>query len=119
MSRVKRGYKARRRRKKLIKHAKGYYGLKSKIIRRATEAIRKAWVYMYRDRRNRKRDFRSLWIARISAATRQNGLNYSRFMKGLKDNKIALDRKILSDIAIREPQDFLRLIELARSSLSS
>ena len=117
MSRVKRGYKARRRRKKMIRHAKGYWGLKSKVYRRAREAVMKAWTYSYRDRRSRKRDFRRLWIARINAAARQNGTNYSRFIKGLKDHKVALDRKVLADIAVREPQDFARLVELASSPL--
>jgi len=117
MSRVKRGYKARRRRKKILKHAKGYWGLRSKVYRRAHEAVLKAWAYSYRDRRNRKREFRRLWIARINAAARQNGMNYSKFIKGLKDRNVALDRKVLADIAVREPQDFARLVEYARSPL--
>lgn len=115
MSRVKRGFKTRRRRKKIIKHAKGYWGLRSKVYRRAKEAVMKAWAYSYRDRRNRKRDFRRLWIARINAAARNKGINYSRFMKGLKDNNIELDRKILADLAVREPADFEHIIEVARS----
>lgn len=115
MSRVKRGYKARRRRKKILKLAKGYWGLKSKIYRRAREAVMKALVYSYRDRRNRKRDFRALWIARINAGARQHGINYSRLIKGLKDHQVELDRKILADLAVREPQHFARIVELARS----
>lgn len=115
MSRVKRGYKARRRRKKILKLAKGYWGLKSKIYRRAREAVMKALVYAYRDRRNRKRDFRALWIARINAAARQNGINYSRLISGLKDHQVELDRKILADLAVREPQHFARIVELIRS----
>jgi large subunit ribosomal protein L20 len=118
MSRIKRGYKARRRRKRMLRHAKGYWGLKSRIYRRAREAVMKAWTYSYRDRRNRKREFRSLWIARINAAARSNGANYSRFIKGLKDHNVALDRKVLADIAIFEPQDFARLVELANSPLN-
>lgn len=115
MSRVKRGYKARRRRKKILKLAKGYWGLKSKIYRRAHEAVMKALVYSYRDRRNRKRDFRALWIARINAGARQHGINYSRLIKGLKDHQVELDRKILADLAVREPQHFARIVELVRS----
>lgn len=115
MSRVKRGYKARRRRKKILKLAKGYWGLKSKIYRRAHEAVMKALVYSYRDRRNRKRDFRALWIARINAGARQQGINYSRLIKGLKDHQVELDRKILADLAVREPQHFARIVELVRS----
>jgi len=115
MSRVKRGFKARRRRKKMLKHAKGFYGLKSKVYRRAHEAILKAWVYSYRDRRNKKREFRRLWIARINAGARQHGINYSRLIKGLKDHNVVIDRKILAELAVREPQDFSRLVGLARS----
>jgi len=111
MSRVKRGFKARRRRKKVLKAAKGYWGLRGKVYRRAKEAILKAWAYSYRDRRVKKREFRRLWIARIGAACKINGTSYSKFIKGLKDSSIELDRKVLSDLAIKKPDDFAYLVK--------
>jgi len=112
--RVKRGNKARRRRKKIVRAAKGYWGQRSRVFRRAKEALIKAWTYSYRDRRTRKRDFRRLWITRINAACRINGTSYSRFIKGLKDSGIEIDRKILADIAVRNPDDFAHLTRLAQ-----
>jgi len=112
--RVKRGSKARRRRKKIVRAAKGYWGQRSRVFRRAKEALIKAWTYSYRDRRTRKRDFRRLWIVRIGAACKINGTSYSRFIKGLKDSGIEIDRKILADIAVRNPDDFTHLIKLAQ-----
>ena len=116
MPRVKRGTKRHHRRKKLLGLAKGYYLNKSKLYKFAKESVEKALLYAYRDRRTRKRDFRRLWIIRIGAAARQNGLNYSRFMSGLKKAGVELDRKILADIAIQDPANFTRLVEQARSA---
>jgi large subunit ribosomal protein L20 len=114
--RVKRGTKRHHRRKKLLGLAKGYYLNKSKLYKFAKESVEKALLYAYRDRRTRKRDFRRLWIIRIGAAARQNGLNYSRFMSGLKKAGVELDRKILADIAVQDPANFTRLVEQARSA---
>jgi large subunit ribosomal protein L20 len=116
--RVKRGTKRHNRRKKLLGLAKGYYLNKSKLYKFAKESVEKALLYAYRDRRTRKRDFRRLWIIRIGAAARQNGLNYSRFMSGLKKAGVELDRKILADIAVQDPANFTRLVEQARSAAS-
>ena len=118
MPRVKRGTKRHNRRKKLLGLAKGYYLNKSKLYKFAKESVEKALLYAYRDRRTRKRDFRRLWIIRIGAAARQNGLNYSRFMSGLKKAGVELDRKILADIAVQDPANFTRLVEQARSAAS-
>ncbi len=101
MPRVKRGVTARARHKKVMKAAKGYYGARSRVYRVAVQAVTKAGQYAYRDRRQKKRQFRQLWIARINAASRQNGLSYSRFINGLKKASIEIDRKILADIAVR------------------
>ena len=114
MSRVKRGYKARRRRKKVLKAAKGYRGGLSKQFRTASVAVNRAGMYAYRDRKARKRDFRKLWIIRIGAAARENGLSYSKFIGGLNKAGIALDRKILADMAVRDPASFSRLASLAQ-----
>ncbi len=111
--RVKRGFKARRRRKKVLKLAKGYRGGRSKLFRTATDAVDKALMYAYRDRKVRKRDFRRLWIARINAAARMNNLSYSRFMHGLKQANIELDRKVLADLAITDPAGFAQIAQLA------
>ena len=111
MPRAKGGTKTRARHKKRLKLAKGYYGAKSKLFRTATEAVDKAQLYAYRDRRNRKRDFRRLWIARITAACRSQGMMYSRFINALKKAGITLDRKVLSDMAIRDPAGFTELVE--------
>ena len=109
MPRVKRGFKARRRRKKVLKAAKGFRGGLSKQYRTAETAVRRAEMYAYRDRRTRKRDFRRLWIIRINAAARENGLSYSRLIGGLNKAGIDIDRKILADIAVQDPAAFSQL----------
>ncbi|MDP2799450.1 MAG: 50S ribosomal protein L20 [Deltaproteobacteria bacterium] len=114
MPRTKRGFKARRRRKKVLALAKGYWGRRSSIFRTAKEAVERAMTYAYRDRRVRKREFRALWIARINAAARLNGLSYSRLMGGLKKTGIELDRKILSDLAISDPACFTKIARTAQ-----
>lgn len=106
MPRVKRGVTARARHKKVMKAAKGYYGARSRVYRVAVQAVTKAGQYAYRDRRQKKRQFRQLWIARINAAARQNGLSYSRLINGLKKASIEIDRKILSDIAVHDKLAF-------------
>ncbi len=111
--RIKRGFKARRRRKKVLKLAKGFRGGRSKLFRTASDAVDKALMYAYRDRKVRKRDFRRLWIARINAAARMNNLSYSRFMYGLKQANIELDRKVLADLAISDPAGFAQVAQLA------
>ena len=111
--RVKRGYKARRRRKKVLKLAKGFRGGRSKLFRTAADAVDKALMYAYRDRRARKRDFRRLWISRINAATRMNNLSYSKFVHGLKLANIQLDRKVLAELAVSDPSGFAQLAKLA------
>lgn len=115
--RVKRGYKARRRRKKILKLAKGYRGGRSKLFRTATDAVDKALMYAYRDRKARKRDFRRLWITRINAAARMNGLPYSKFIHGLKLAGIELDRKILAELAIADPAGFSQIAKTAAQQL--
>ena len=115
MARVKRGFKARRRRNKVLKAAKGYRGGHSKQFRTASVAVDRAGMYAYRDRRNRKREFRRLWIVRIGAAARENGLSYSKLMGGLKKAGIDLDRKILADMAVRDPSGFSELASIAQS----
>jgi len=114
MPRAKRGFKARRRRNKVLALAKGYWGRRSKIFLTAKEAVERAMTYAYRDRRVRKREFRALWIARINAAARLNGLSYSRLMGGLKKTGIELDRKILSDLAISDPACFAKIARTAQ-----
>jgi large subunit ribosomal protein L20 len=116
MPRAKGGYKTRRRRKKILKLARGYVGGKSKLFRTATEAVDRALRYAYRDRRTRKRDFRSLWIVRINAAARMNGITYSRFMQGLSTAGIDLNRKVLADMAVRDPDGFAKIAEMAKAS---
>ena len=111
--RVKRGFKARKRRKKVLKLAKGFRGGRSKLYRTAADAVDKALMYSYRDRKVRKRDFRQLWIARINAAARINNLSYSKFMHGLKLAEVELDRKVLADLAISNPAGFARIAQLA------
>ena len=115
--RVKRGFKARRRRKKILKLAKGFRGGRSKLFRTASDAVDKALMYSYRDRRARKRDFRRLWITRINAAARMNNLSYSRMMNGLKKAGIDLDRKVLADLAISDPVGFSQIASLAGQQL--
>jgi large subunit ribosomal protein L20 len=115
MPRVKRGFKARRRRNKVLKAAKGYRGGLSKQFRTASVAVERAGMYAYRDRRNRKRDFRRLWIIRINAAARENGLSYSKLISGLQNAGISLDRKILADIAVRDPVAFSQLASMVQT----
>ncbi|MCQ2533066.1 MAG: 50S ribosomal protein L20 [Clostridia bacterium] len=117
MSRVKRGVRTRARHHKILKQAKGYFGHKSKLFKVANQAVMKSGAYAYRDRKAKKRDFRKLWIARINAAARMNGLSYSKFMNGLKKANIALDRKVLSDIAINDPKNFTALCDQAKAAL--
>lgn len=119
MPRVKRGVNARARHKKVIEQAKGYRGRRKNVYRIATQAVTKAGQYAYRDRRNRKREFRALWIVRINAAARENGLSYSRFMVGLKKASIEMDRKVLADIAVHDKHAFRQLAEQARASLAN
>ena len=116
MSRVKRGVVARRRHKKIMKQAKGYYGARSRVFRVAKQAVIKAGQYAYRDRRVRKRQFRALWIARINAAARINGMSYSRFIAGLKKANIEVDRKVLADIAVHEKAAFAAIVEKAKAA---
>ena len=117
MPRVKRGVTARARHKKVMKAAKGYYGARSRVYRVAVQAVTKAGQYAYRDRRQKKRQFRQLWIARINAAARQNGLSYSRLIDGLKKASIEIDRKILSDIAVHDKLAFTAPVEKAKAAL--
>ena len=117
MSRVKGGPRAHARHKKVIKQAKGYYGRRKNCFRTAVQAVEKAGQYAYRDRRNKKRDFRKLWIQRINAAARLNDLTYSQLVHGLKLAGIELDRKVLSDIAIHEPEQFAAIAKTAKKEL--
>ncbi|MFT5665181.1 MAG: large subunit ribosomal protein L20 [Urechidicola sp.] len=119
MPRVKRGVVAHARHKKILDKAKGYRGARSKVFRVAKQAVTKAGQYAYRDRRQRKRQFRALWIARINAGARVNGLSYSVFMNGLKKASIVIDRKVLSDIAIFDKPTFSVLVEKAKAALES
>ncbi len=114
MPRVKNSVKTRQRRKKILKLAEGYYGGKSKLFRPAKEQVYKSLFYAYRDRKNRKRDFRRLWIARISAACKQNGISYSKFIGGLNKLNIALNRKVLADMAIRDARAFSDLVNMVK-----
>jgi len=118
MSRVKRGVTARAKHKKVLAKAKGYYGARSRVFRVAKQAVIKAAQYAYRDRRQRKREFRALWIIRINAAARQHGMTYGTFMNGLKKSAIELDRKVLADIAVHDKAAFETLIEQAKASLA-
>jgi large subunit ribosomal protein L20 len=117
MPRVKTGVVRRRRHKKILKMAKGFYSGRRKHFRKAKEAVEHALVYAYRDRRQKKRDFRRLWIVRINAACRLNGTTYSRFMNGLKVAEIALDRKILADMAMNDAAAFTSLVESAKAAV--
>jgi large subunit ribosomal protein L20 len=117
MPRVKRGPKRADKRRKILKEAKGYFGTRSKAYRIAKQAVDKANSYAYRDRRQRKRQFRQLWVARINAGARANGLTYSRLIDGLKKAGSEIDRKMLADLAVREPQAFSQLVELAKGAL--
>ena len=117
MPRVKRGFKARQRRNKVLKLAKGYRGARSKLFRSATEAVDRALNYAFRDRRVKKRDFRALWITRINAAARINGLSYSKLVFGLKTAKVVIDRKVLADLAVSDPAGFAAIANLAKASI--
>ncbi|TYQ15916.1 UNVERIFIED_CONTAM: large subunit ribosomal protein L20 [Acetivibrio alkalicellulosi] len=116
MSRVKGAVRTRARHKKVIKLAKGYFGAKSKNFKMANQAVMKSLVYAYRDRRAKKRDFRKLWIARINAAARINGLSYSKFMNGLKNSGITLNRKMLAEMAVNDANSFAQLVEKAKQA---
>ena len=118
MSRVKRGSERSRKRAKILKQAKGYRGAKSRSWKRANEQVLHSLSYAYRDRRDKKGQFRTLWITRIGAAARENGMSYSRFMHGLKLAGIELDRKILSDMAISDPESFTKLADVARGQVN-
>lgn len=117
MPRAKGGVKSRRRRNKVLKLAKGFRGARSKLFRSATEAVDRALNYAFRDRRVKKRDFRALWIARINAASRENGLSYSRLVFGLKKAEIALDRKILAQLAVTDPAGFSAVVAKAKAQI--
>ncbi|GAA3928727.1 50S ribosomal protein L20 [Luteimonas lutimaris] len=119
MARVKRGVQARRRHKKVLKQAKGYYHARRKVFRVAKQAVTKALQYAYIGRKQKKRNFRSLWIARINAASRANGISYSRFMNGLMKAGITLDRKVLADIAVHDAAGFTALAEKAKGALAA
>ena len=119
MARVKRGVTARARHKKVLDKAKGYYGARSRVYRVAKQAVIKAAQYAYRDRRQKKRDFRALWIVRINAAARECGLSYSVLINGLKKAEIAIDRKVLADIAVHDRATFAQLAEQAKMSLAA
>ena len=119
MARVKGGTVARKRRKKILKLAKGYYGSKHRLYKTANEQVMKSLQYAYRDRRQRKRDFRKLWITRINAAARMNGLSYSKFMHGLKLAKIDMNRKMLAQIAINDAQAFTQIADQAKAAMAN
>ena len=114
MARVKGGVTARKRHKRILKQAKGYYGAKSKLYRPANQAVMKSLDYAYSGRKQRKRDFRKLWISRINAAARLNGMNYSTFISGLKKANVEINRKVLSEMAIQDPEGFTKLVEIAK-----
>ncbi len=116
MPRTTRGPIARRRRKKILKLAKGYYGTKSKVFKMANQQVMRSLSYAYRDRKQRKRDFRKLWIARINAAARAGGLSYSRFINGLKKADVQINRKLLADLAVNDKEAFARLVEVAKKN---
>jgi large subunit ribosomal protein L20 len=118
MPRVKRGVVAHRRHKKILDQARGYYGARSRVFRVAKQAVTKAGQYAYRDRRQRKRQFRALWITRINAQSRANGLSYSRLISGLKKADIALDRRVLADLAVHDKPAFAAIVEQAKAALA-
>jgi large subunit ribosomal protein L20 len=118
MPRVKRGSAAHKRHKRILRQAKGYFGARRRLIKTAREAVERGWRYAYRDRKQRKREFRILWIARINAAVREHGLSYSRFMHGLSAAGVEVDRKSLADLAVSDPQAFADLAKLAKSKLA-
>ena len=118
MPRIKRGVTARRRHKKILDRAKGYYGARSRVYRVAKQSVIKAGQYAYRDRRQRKRQYRALWITRINAASRANGLSYSRLIAGLRRAAIGLDRRVLADLAVHDKSAFATIVEKARAALA-
>ncbi len=118
MPRVKRGVAARKRRNRILSQAKGYYGARSRLLKTAREAVEKGWKYAYRDRKQRKRQFRALWITRINAGAREHGLSYSRFVHGLERASVEVDRKILAQLAVSDPKAFGELAELAKSKVT-
>ena len=118
MARVKNGVTAKAKHKKVLKKAKGYYGARSKLFKTAKQAVIKAGQYAYRDRRQRKRQFRALWIARINAASRTQGLSYSNLINGMNKANITIDRKVLADIAVNDPQAFQAIAQQAKSALT-
>jgi len=119
MARVKRGVQARRRHKKVLKAAKGYYGARSRVFRVAKQAVIKAGQYAYRDRRVKKRNFRALWITRINAQSRSEGLSYSRLIAGLKKADVSLDRRVLADLAIHDKATFAKIVTTAKDALAA
>ena len=119
MPRIKRGVASRARRKKVLKQAKGYYGARSRTFKVAKQAVIRAGQYAYRDRRQRKRQFRQRWIVRINAAAREHGMSYSRFISGLKEAGVEVDRKVLADIAMHEKEAFAVLVERAKGASQS
>jgi len=119
MTRAKRGFKARRRRNRVMNAAEGFFGSRHKLFRQAVEVVRKSWVYGYIGRRLRRRDMRRLWIARINAGARLNGTSYSKLIAGLKKAQIELDRKVLADLAIADPQGFAAVVKLAMASFAA
>ena len=119
MSRIKRGVTRKQRHNKILENAKGYYGGRHRLVRVAREAVERGWKYAYRGRKEKKREFRSLWIARINAAARQCGLSYSAFMSGLKKAAIEIDRKVLADIAVADRAAFAKLAEAAKAKLAA
>ena len=119
MARVKRGNVLRKRHKKILKLAKSFKGSRSRLFKVANQAVMKALTYQYRDRRNKKRSFRRLWITRINAAVRNHGLSYSCFIKGLSDANIAINRKMLADIAVRDSEAFKKIADLAKTKISA
>ena len=119
MPRVKRSVHGRKKRRKVLEQAKGYWGLKHSTYRQAKEQVEHSLAYAYRDRKNRKREFRRLWILRINAAARQNGLSYNQFIAGLKAAEIELDRKVLADLATTDPAKFGEIVEQAKSALAT
>jgi len=116
MSRVKRAITAKKKRRKILKMAKGFFGARSRLLKTATEAVDRAMKYAYRDRRVRKRDFRKLWIARINAAARLQGVSYSRFIDGIKKAHVTIDRKMLSDLAVNDLRGFTEIVSLAKGT---
>ncbi len=119
MPRVTNSPASRKRRKKVLKYAKGYYASKSKLFRYAKEAVQHAWQYAYRDRKKKKAEFRALWIVRLNAACRANGISYSRFIEGLRAAKIELDRKVLSDLAVRDEAAFAAIVKQVQGALQN